>query len=394
MRFRELRARRGDGEGDGDEVDLDYDEQDGDGVWGRHIRGKEKGKKRKDVWVGGSFDIGREFRGEQVRQVDDAESGKDAVRDGEGEVSMPPASPVDGTNASAGPSRAASAPPNVDLTKTSRNEGPAGMSEGEGDRPAPSRATTQDTFVTARTRFSDAQSQASGSTSRLDLSSHPPAGDGHDYELSGMRDQSQTPIGPSPSDGLMHLSPAMAPSTSRHSGTSSMHPLISLPETPISESPDSTLSPTDPGPGPSSSKAKKYTSTPTSPRSISAIRGRLKSALRRASAPPHASLGDDEAMDLGTDGTGPTGSPRAPAAKRAQEQGRAKTVQFPVDLNDAPGVMRRQIRKGNKAPADPGDVLAREGEEAEGTSAGAVEDALHDEEEEGFEPGSVMLRGR
>lgn len=423
-RFREMKARRrsstvgedGTGE-DGDEVDLDLDVDDDDdgrdgttdeSGWRLPLRGKKK-KKRKDVWVGESFDIGREFRDGEVRQVDDEESSRDAVRDGQGQESMPPSSPVNsgpaeggsGTSGGRAPSQAASAPAHLQPGDFAR------VTDGveEHDRPAPSRGTTQESFVTARTRFSDARSQASATSSTHDLS-QPSASkrqstaDSHDYELRGLAaDHSPSTrlsdTAPAARPDAWLQSPPMQPSTSRQSGTSSMHPLISAPETPISESPTSGISPTDPGPhsgaGPSSTRGKTRTFAPTSPGTIGVFRGKLKSALRRPSAPPHTELrdGDDQA------GSNVVGQARANAAADAQ-QSRAKTVQFPVDMDDAPGVMRKQVRKGNKQPARPSEVLAREGEEAEGTSAGAVEEAMADEEEEEegmLRPGSVIMRG-
>jgi hypothetical protein len=52
--------------------------------------------------------------------------------------------------------------------------------------------------------------------------------------------------------------------------------------------------------------------------------------------------------------------------------------------------------QGNKAPAKPGDVLSREGEDAAGTSAGAVEEAMEEadaDDEEAILPGQVVMKG-
>jgi hypothetical protein len=63
----------------------------------------------------------------------------------------------------------------------------------------------------------------------------------------------------------------------------------------------------------------------------------------------------------------------------------------PVERRD-----KDSLVPGNKPPADPDDVLAREGEEAAGTSAGAQEAALEDDEwdqEDAVELGGVVMRG-
>ncbi len=76
---------------------------------------------------------------------------------------------------------------------------------------------------------------------------------------------------------------------------------------------------------------------------------------------------------------------------------KAKTVQFPLDPVQR-GIDDENegdvVRKGNKKPVDPEDVLSREGEDAAGTSAGAAEEALQDDEdEEVLLPGEVIMRG-
>lgn len=177
-------------------VDLDSDSDESE----RRLRLRKKKKKRKDVWVGESFDIGREFRTDAMVDLDEQQGGREPVREGEESESIPPASPIDER-------RADSAPPSL-------------------ARPPTSRGTTQDSFVTARTQFSDARSTVEPG-----------------YELNAVSSTSVTTA-----------SPAMGPKTA--SPSSSLHPLISEP-------PRLTLSPKT---------------------SIPEFKRRLKSAIRRPSS--------------------------------------------------------------------------------------------------------------
>lgn len=106
---------------------------------------------------------------------------------------------------------------------------------------------------------------------------------------------------------------------------------------------------------------------------------RLKSAIRRPS--------NSHTTPAGPSSTVPMRSKVNPS--------RSKSVSFPVELvHTVDGEAR--LSQGNKPPADPDDVLAREGQEAEGTSAGAQEAALNEDlwdDEEVVEPGDVILRG-
>lgn len=363
------------------EVDLDSEEEEEEKRFSR-----KKKKKRKDVWVGESFDIGREFRSEQVREADHGVSSLSAVRDGGEGSSIPPASPVMDDRGE-GPSRAASAPTRLDRNRDTE-EG-AGKDE---KRPAASRATTQDSFVTARTQFSDARTnpeseqeeEQDGGTTEDD------AGDGAKYhyaelsfsaepngfELNGLNDDGPVP-GPS---SINTTSPTMRPSTSRQSGTSSIQALISD-RPPLSASPvQSTLSPRD-----KDKDRSKRSYSPTSPASVSGLRTRLKSAIRPARTQTEAAAGGANGKD----------------DNRAYVK--AKTVQFPVELeqDQEPGAVGSikgsyrgpTLRNGFKRPVDPEDVLARQGEETRGTSAAAVQDAMEDGDEDAFSPGQVMMRG-
>lgn len=81
----------------------------------------------------------------------------------------------------------------------------------------------------------------------------------------------------------------------------------------------------------------------------------------------------------------------------AQQGGmRSKSVTFPVDPASIMGE-QKQPQAGDKPPEDPEAVLARAGTEAEGTSAGAQESALEDEDWDEGQVGrrvhDVLLRG-
>lgn len=267
--------------------------------------GKKGKQRRKDVWVGESFDIGREFRSAPPSPQNERE----AVREvGESE-----------TNAIAGPSRPT--------------------------RPvSSSRQTTADTFVTARTHVSSAKSIAESEVSMTAL-------------VGGSKQ-------PEPNTARSVASaPTILPN--RNSQSSSMEPLMT-PANPASP----TLS--------SKSKGKLRSLYPdlSNSKSVPNLRNRLKSAIRRPSG------ADQSFSEIG----------RAPTVR-----GKSKTVQFPVDLEHH--IQETALpTKGNKAPADPGEVLSREGEDAAGTSAGAVEEAMEDVEEEEEEedpilPGEVIMRG-
>lgn len=104
---------------------------------------------------------------------------------------------------------------------------------------------------------------------------------------------------------------------------------------------------------------------------------RLKSAIRRPS----------NAMT--------TLSGQAASTRGKVPQNRSKSVTFPVDPVNREDE-ETELELGNKPPANPGEVLARAGEDAEGTSAGAQEAALNDDEwdeDEEIRLGDVILRG-
>jgi hypothetical protein len=83
-------------------------------------------------------------------------------------------------------------------------------------------------------------------------------------------------------------------------------------------------------------------------------------------------------------------------AKRAMTEPRArsKSVQFNANPVTHNGGGREPPRRGNKQPADPSEVLEREGSAVVGTSAGAVEETVEDEaNDDPTRVGSVIMRG-
>ncbi|WVR06432.1 hypothetical protein IAU60_003463 [Kwoniella sp. DSM 27419] len=343
-RFKVIR-RGARGEDIKEDLDLDYDQ----GARGK--RGRKKSQ-RKDVWLGESFDIGREFLGTGV----DRDSHEDSV-DEQGE-----------------------------------EEGNAvGESTGSTSnlkRPPVSSRTTQETFVTARTEFSN---PAGGSRSTLSL---------RDAEAEGYELGLHTQLEPMPSMNRPSTSfDRDLPSHIRVSQSSSLQPLMvsSVDEMPRDGQldPASSLSP---APGSDTPRGKLK-----SARGIS----RLRSALR----PAKGNLKSSHSAHGAVEGDRHEAQ-SSPLATRGQKP---KTVQFPVNPVQAgtrlpagahqPGRAGVDLRprRGNKAPVDPMDVLNREGDQAAGTSAGAVEEALDEREAVGDEddtwvedkrPGEVIMRDR
>jgi hypothetical protein len=54
---------------------------------------------------------------------------------------------------------------------------------------------------------------------------------------------------------------------------------------------------------------------------------------------------------------------------------------------------REPPRRGNKDPVNPLEVLEREGPAVAGTSAGAVEETVEEEEEDTIRAGQIIMRG-
>lgn len=86
-------------------------------------------------------------------------------------------------------------------------------------------------------------------------------------------------------------------------------------------------------------------------------------------------------------------SPDIARKAKTEPRGRSKSVQFHVNPVTTGGGVREPPRRGNKQPADPSEVLEREGSAVVGTSAGAVEATAEEEAAEVPMPGSVIMRG-
>ncbi|WVQ73104.1 hypothetical protein IAR50_002668 [Cryptococcus sp. DSM 104548] len=278
------------------EEDLDLDET------GAQLGGKAK--VGKEVWVGESFDIGREF-------MSTAADARDLEPEPEVEL--------EGSQAS------------TSTIKPKPISRPSNTSRATGE--------TGETFVTARTEFSPSQSTLAIDTQSI---SHNP----------------DPSIIESPSTQLHSPHTHFSPS-------SSTHPLIDPSE--LADSPSS----------------KKEREPVRSVRTSTSLPNRLKSALRY----PRPGLRGSQSSALFEDGQG-----QGQGGHR-EGQHKAKTVQFPADHAS---VMPSLTRDGDGGPARPEDVLEREGAGAEGTSAGAVEDALGDNEwlPEDRKVGEVILRDR
>jgi hypothetical protein len=321
------------GKGDGGDLDMGSDSdssETGGGSDGErwdplYRDGKKKRKKRKNVWIGESFDIGREFLSpEEEEEENDNRETVDAIRRQREEW---------------------------------EEEARAESSTATAHRPALSAHTTQETFVTARTRTS---SFTNASTSTLHVHQTLPPPDG--YPIDAPYPVSSIASAPS----MLAVS---GNSPNRYSTSSSIMPLNG-----------------DFGgqPAESSHAAQLRESTAGSNTTSAKIKQRLRSAIRKPTSPVSARF------DLAVDHNG--------ASAIRPVNTKSKTVQFPLDLEEhevGDGEERRP-RRGNKKPADPEDVLAREGDEVEGTSAGAVEATMADEDddEDGVPlPGDVLMRG-
>jgi hypothetical protein len=280
----------------------DSGEEEGHGKFGK-LKGKKK-QKRKDVWVGESFDIGQEF---SVPVGTERHEGDGPTANGLDRQSSP-----------------------LESTK---------------ERPATSRATTQETFITARTHPND----SSSIIANLD------------------RDMTSSPVLGREDFAPERSSTISLPLNLRNSQGSSIQPLIS--HEPMSirrdhrhddESKDQ-VTPVKKAPG---------------------FKNRFKSSVKQSPG------GSTELSSIA--------SPAV--AKRADTvplRARSKSVQFNANPVTQDGGGREPPRRGNKQPADPSEVLERQGSAVAGTSAGAVEDAVEEEEEEEpIQAGSVIMRGK
>jgi hypothetical protein len=213
---------------------------------------------------------------------------------------------------------------------------------------------SKETFVTARTELSEL-----ASTSTVNL---PQTQDGNADLHQGNHSDTASLVQP------VNL---------RNSQSSSMRPLWNGPER-HSASDDQTTYPDSP----ISMKSRSRRDGSASPMT------RLKSAIRK----PHTLV--DRPSTSSRDE-----NPFMPLNK-------SKSVQFPMNPVQESGShspsapVRTGELAGNKEPAAPEAVLAREGTRAAGTSAGAAEEAMHEQEEDEEDdeddilPGDVIMRDR
>ena len=299
---------------------------------GKGLAGRRRRKqKRKGVWIGESFDIGREFVIPTRASTQVSEPEWIAEHD-------------------------------VEETEPTQPQDEAGYSIPT--RPPVTARSTQDTFVTARTEFTQ---NTSASTSTLHL-------------------PSQTNDNATPRAGSDGSSVSLIPPTNiRNSQSSSLQPLLGHG---LGSTDDITEDPRD-------VTDKKEQMSPKSQRDKSANRLiKLKSAIRKPSSSSVVPASIASAQVHPHD---------RPNGSIARSRGKSKSVQFPVDPvqyieNDGNGQdgAGKVTSSGDDTPADPEQVLSREGSEAAGTSAGAVDRALEEEDEdidELIKPGDVVMRG-
>lgn len=220
-----------------------------------------------------------------------------------------------------------------------------------GSRPGASRKTTQETFVTARTEQTASINDSSSMIVNLDTERDPPA-----------------PLtdAPMPSGSSSFSAPAR---NNRGSQGSSVQPLISR------EGPDPA--------GEEEDEAGEGRDVMTPVKKAPGLRNRFRSVVKQSPG------GSTELNSIASPAKAKTEPPRP----------RSKSVQFHPDPVTQGGGGREPMRRGNKRPADPTDVLERQGDAVAGTSAEAAEHTaqeIAEEEEEGtsLRVGQVIMRDR
>lgn len=356
-----------------EELEIDEPEQQGEGSriggWWSGM-GLTKGK-TKEKWEGESFDIGREFfvlrrtpsreRNEEVSVTSSLFKGGVFER---GQSTEEPSLTDRGSSKSGQPDRLHSA---IELDPPDRPD--AGSSEGASvrdrtdsdstikpTRPNLTARSTQESFVTARTEFTTSPSSAHIHLPEDQLS--PGMGIGQSPQASNSGTSLRERDGNRSSDAWSMISPL------------------------IDSNP---AAPADP-----STAKRTDNALPDRNRRLDRLR-RLKSAIRKPSS------------TITTPAELPSGGGSAPFHPIKQDNQRSKSVSFPVNpVSLVDGKSIPGSASGNRPPEDPDAVLARQGEDAEGTSAGAQETALDDlaeededddEDEKGLEVGDAVLRG-
>ena len=267
--------------------------------------------KGKEHWEGESFNIGREFT-TSFRILKKQSNGDQ----NELPLVEEPVDTMDLDSSSAGPIRKAK-------------------------RAVITPQSTQDSFVTARTAFTQSPTST---TSRLQIPT--------EWRNNG------------PAGSTKSAYSVDERTRTRHSQASSSRPLLG-------EGADDSV-----GPSSQSRNRPETTGEGTSSKRLK----RLKSAIRKPG--PNSTL---------------TMPPLSKNGLNGRMGMRSKSVTFPVDPASVMG-QDEPPQAGDRPPEDPEAVLAREGSEAEGTSAGAQESALEEEdwEEEasGRTVNGVLMRGQ
>ncbi|WWC88719.1 uncharacterized protein L201_003632 [Kwoniella dendrophila CBS 6074] len=342
--------------------------------------------KEKNIWIGDSFDIGREFIG---IIIDENEEVHKQENDTISSIQTFP-----------------------ETAKEKDKESMKSKSKSIKTRPTVSTRTTQESFVTARTKFSTSTSiyqQGESSRSTLDLDISPEGDDnGNDlagnlggYELTPKPSLGEDDEGEEEEEEEETIKKGL-----RNSQSSSIQPLVS----------DSTYG-EDHSHLPSLRNSALQNQSDDigqldviegtkirNKKSSGSISTRLKSALRKSSKPENELTSTQSAIHPNEQTT--TSSP-----KKDLKKGKSKSVQFPIDPIQDPSSKKSTLKgikedqneslKGDKSPVHPLKVLERSGDDVIGTSQQAVEEALEEQEEEEEDdweevkrPGEIILRDR
>lgn len=303
-----IRVRRKDRHGNEVEQDVEFEGSDEDNNSEVGLAGKLTGrssknkKKRKDVWTGESFEIGQEFH------VPEGVGANGQVHRDE------------------------------DLDDGTGDREDAVSNRSTLSRPANSRKTTGETFVTARTDFNDSASMI--------------------VNLETEGDHSGPTIDQPLPSGASSIAPGMH--KNRDSQGSSIQPLISA------------------GPDDEDDQEQRDQVTPV--KKAPGLRNRFRSVVKQSPG------GSTELNSIA--------SPEIARKAKTEPRLRSKSVQFrPNPVTQGQGG-REPPRRGNKQPVDPSEVLERQGDAVAGTSAGAAEETAEEaEEEETPTVGQVIMRG-
>ncbi|KAL1412835.1 hypothetical protein Q8F55_000584 [Vanrija albida] len=326
-------------------------------------KGKKKKKLHKDVWIGGSFDIGREFK--TVSGAGAPDSGvtndtgpgtaepdrptlEEAVDDPRGAEKMAAAqlgdwsSKLQAVTGDDGPSSPGTpkpttlfGPPLAEASSSRRpSRGSTLLSQSQDTSVRSGQSSGVETFVTAHSHTDHMGDDASDTSSFI---AHVPP------DPSGPRPQ---PSPPQPSQGGLRTTSEVSLLHNTASQASSSHALVAAS-------------------GTQDEHGRRASKLATS---LSDGSKRLRSAIRKGSAAPDSTA----------------------AAKHTLGRINTKTVQFPADPATIFTPSEGVFRQGDEAPADPVSVLTRP--PTHGTSADAQQDLLIDTDD--FMPGGIVMRDR